>query len=335
MRTQRHKIGILGCGWIMRDVYTPIIRRLSDQVEVRALCDLKPENLQAASRSFPQAGIYARPEDLIKSAGLDAVMVLTSERANARMASLGLQAGLDVFLEKPPAISLAELDWLLECETKASGRLYSVFNRRHTPLLDGVDFPSSLHHARGRMERRGRDVDIFPYTAIHLIDSVQFYAGTCFSEAGILFRYSPSPHWSVQGVWPHGGTCHLELFPSGDDYCEYLVIEDSDQTWEIQFPNTASAFPRGQLLRTEKAAPSSTMRIPDAAGDNHEQMGYAPAFRKFVDALDGNDLPGDIWRLSNCRTTIAIMESMMLKPEKMLHLPLGNTRTRSVPAMPA
>ncbi|MDR1282499.1 MAG: Gfo/Idh/MocA family oxidoreductase [Opitutaceae bacterium] len=335
MEKQRHKLGVLGCGWIMRDVYTPIIQRLSAQVEVSALCDLKPENLQAAARNFPQARAYANPRELIESAGLDAVMVLTTERANARMATLALQAGLDVFLEKPPAISLEELDALLECETKTNVRLYPAFNRRHTPLLEGIDFRDSAQRVRGRMDRRGRVVDLFPYTAIHLIDSVQFYAGACFSEAEVLFDHSPSPHWSVQGAWADGTTCHLEFFPAGGGHCEYLVFEGDDYIWEIQFPNTASAFPRGQLLRTEKAAPSSAMCVPDVPGDNHEQMGYAPAFRKFVDALDGDDLPGAIWRLSHCRTTIAIMESLMRKPEKTVYLSLGNTRTGSVPAVPA
>ncbi|AHF90827.1 dehydrogenase [Opitutaceae bacterium TAV5] len=325
MEKEKHKIGILGCGWIMRDVYTPIIQKLSDRVEVAALCDLKPENLQTASRNFPQARTYANPEALVESAGLDALMVLTSVHANARMASLALQAGLDVFLEKPPAISLEELDWLLECETKASGRLYTAFNRRHTPLLAGVDFSTSMHCVRGRMERRRRVVEIFPYTAIHLIDSVQFYTGSRFSEAEVLFGHSPSPHWSVRGAWAGGATCHLELFPASGEYCESLVIEGSAHTWEIQFPNSASAFPRGQLLRTTRAAPSSAARIPDVPGDDLEQMGYAPAFRKFVDALDGDDLPGAIWLLSDCRTTIAIMESMIQKSEKPIHLSIERT----------
>ncbi|AHF90710.1 dehydrogenase [Opitutaceae bacterium TAV5] len=318
METRRHKLGILGCGGIMRGTYTPIIRRLSDRVEVAAVCDPNPQNLSTAAQLFPSASPCPDAAQLLETPGLDAVMVLTTERANAATATLAMQAGTTVYLEKPPAISRTEFDALLDCETRTGTRLFVAFNRRHTPLLKCIELSNTtIRHVRGRMARLRRRLDHFPTTAIHLIDSAQFLFGDFFAEAEVRFSPSPADSWHVRGTWPGGVTCDLEFLPVSGANCEYLVFEGDDHTLDIQFPNAASAFPCGRILRTNALSPPPPATTP---GDDTEEMGYAPAFRAFIAALDSGDHPAPIWRLSTCRSTIAIMETMMQQPYNPHHL---------------
>ncbi|WP_081722315.1 Gfo/Idh/MocA family protein [Geminisphaera colitermitum] len=331
MGTRKHKLGILGCGGIMRGTYTPIIRRLSDRVEVAAVCDPNPQNLSIAAQLFPAARPCADAVQLLETPGLNAVMVLTAERANAAMATLAMQAGLAVYLEKPPAISLMEFDALLDCETRTDVRLFVAFNRRHTPLLNGIELSNTTtRHVRGRMSRLRRRLDHFPTTAIHLIDSAQFFFGDFFSEAEVRFFSYPTDSWQVHGTWPGGVTCELEFFPASGTNCEYLVFESGDHMIDIQFPNSASAFPCGRLLRItsdgrEQSLPPPPGTVTAVPNDDTEQMGYAPAFRDFVAALDSGDPPAPIWQLSTCHATIAIMETMTQQPHSPVHLFLNKS----------
>ena len=309
--TKVKQIGILGCGGIMQTIYSPILRSLTNQVRVTALCDLNPQNLQIASQLFPEATVYDNPQHLITSVELDAAMILTTERANAKMAELALRSGLTTYLEKPPAISLSEFDALLETEVTSSVRLFSAFNRRHTPLLRNFKLPKSpLLHVRGRMERLRRPVPSFPYTAIHLIDSAQFLVGEPLTEASCLYAQDPRAQWTVHGIWSSGATCTLEFVPDGLEHCEYLIFEGDDYSWEIEFPNCEGRLPAGKFVQNN-GTDTKSITDPSAAGDYLEQMGYAPSFRGFIKELSSDNPPSEAYRLSASRTTISIMETMM------------------------
>lgn len=323
--TTLKQIGILGCGGIMQTIYSPILRSLTNQVRVTALCDLNPQNLYSAGQLFPEATVYDNAESMIHSAELDAVMILTTERANAKMAELALRADLATYLEKPPAISLAEFDALLEIESSASARLFSAFNRRHTPLLQNFQLPKSpLRHVRGRMERLRRPIPSFPYTAIHLIDSVQFLAGEPLAEARILFDQEPRAQWTVHGVWNSGATCTLDIVPDGLEHCEYLIFEGDNYTWEIEFPNGEGRLPAGKFIQRNGSDTKSI--TPPGVEDNYlEQMGYGPSFRGFINELSGENPPSAAYRLAASRTTISIMEAMMPRKNRPL-FPLSTVR---------
>lgn len=315
------QIGILGCGGIMQTIYSPILRSMTDQVRVAALCDLNPQNLQIASRLFPEATVYDNAEHLINSSELDAVMILTTERANAKMAELALRSDLTIYLEKPPAISLAEFDALLETEASASVRLFSAFNRRHTPLLRNFKLPNSpLRQVRGRMERLRRPVPSFPYTSIHLIDSAQFLVGETFTEARILFDQNPQAQWTVHGVWGSGATCALEFVPDGREHCEYLIFEGDDYSWEVEFPNCEGRLPAGKFVQ-RNGADTKSIATPGAEGNYLEEMGYAPSFRGFIKELSSENPPSEAYRLAASRTTISIMETMMPRKNSPLWTP--------------
>jgi virulence factor len=311
--TTLKRIGILGCGGIMQTIYSPIILSLSDQVQVAAFCDLNPLNLQRASHLFPNATVYQDAEQMLTTAELDAVMVLTSERVNAKMAELSLRAGITTYLEKPPAVSLTEFDALLETEALSTARLFSAFNRRHTPLLRHFKLPASpLKHVQGGMQRLGRHVPSFPSTAIHVIDSVQYFAGQSFAEAHILFEQNTQARWTINGIWSDGATCTLHIVPDGVTHYEQLVFEGKDYSWEVEFPNREGRIPDGKFVQ-KSGSNIQVITDPGAKGNYLEQMGYAPAFRGFLRELDSKETPSPAYRLAASRSTISIMDVMLLR----------------------
>jgi predicted dehydrogenase/threonine dehydrogenase-like Zn-dependent dehydrogenase len=79
------------------------------------------------------AGKVGTPEDaLSSSAGL--LVIATRHASHAELAERGLRAGKAVFVEKPPCLTVEELERLRHARA-ISGRTLAVgFNRRHAPL---------------------------------------------------------------------------------------------------------------------------------------------------------------------------------------------------------
>lgn len=319
------RLGVLGCGGIFKNIYSPILLGLADKVTVTGVCDLNSRNAQLACDTFPQATAHRRPEEFLQSPDVDAVMVLTSETANASTAALALTADMPVYLEKPPALTPHEFSALRTAEEESAAPLFVAFNRRHTPLLRGFTPPRALRRIEGRMERLERHVPSFPYTALHLIDSLLYFLGTPPSEFSVDYSRAKFSRWTLEGQWEAGASCELTVIPDGKDHREYLVFEGEDEVVEIQFPNPESSFPAGLLKRSLKG--SAPTQIYGAPNDALYEMGYAPAFRGFVEHIENKRLPTHPYLLASCESALAIMDAMTLRSD----VSLSFTRT----AMPS
>jgi len=100
--------------------------------------------LQAvASRSAARAETYAREwsiphsfgsyQDLLKSGDVDAVYISLPNHLHAAWTIKALEAGLHVLCEKPLALSLAEVDAMIEASRKTDRALAEAFMYRHHP----------------------------------------------------------------------------------------------------------------------------------------------------------------------------------------------------------
>ena len=334
------RIGLIGCGNIWRIVYQPILASLSDRVQITAFCDRSPGTAASAAAILPEARRYDDPITLFREESLDAALVLTSENANASTALAALRAGLAVFLEKPPAISRSEWRQLTEAdesETAAHrGHIYAAFNRRHTPLFHPWRLPadSPLCSVRGALTRQGRPVATFPYTAVHLIDSAQFFSGQRLTEFQIEFcEGETAANWNIRGRFEGGALCDLTFVPDGHDQSEYLHFETTDRIWRLHFPNGLHTEYAAGLL-SEVPRDSQQMPITERNGGGLsanplEALGHAPCFRDFLDRLEKQDWESSPHRLRWCESTVALLEEMLqsVRPVPALSdsRPLGST----------
>lgn len=315
----RVRLAVAGCGHIMQSIYGPILRTLEDRVQIVGLCDLNPGAAAAVSNQFRDASVYPDIASLLKADSADSVLVLTSESANARVAEQVLEAGLPVYLEKPPVATVREFERLSKVESTSRAGVFVAFNRRHTPLFRDLGLPPfPIRSIHGRLSRRGRPTPSFPYTAIHLIDSVSFFTRQRFSHAEIVFKTgSETSLWSLQGRLEHGAFCELEFVPDGSDHSEFMIIEGDGHQWELQFPNPEGRFPEGKLDRRDALDHADT--IFSESVDPLENMGYAPCLRLFIEGLS-NSFNGLPHHLRTAHQTIMIMEAMMRRQPSTLEL---------------
>lgn len=106
---EKLSIGVVGVAHRGRDNLNAVASE-----QITALCDVDENYLREAAQSFPQAKTYTDFRKMIDAGGLDAVVISTPDHTHAPVASMALQAGLDVYCEKPLTHNVREARRLTE-----------------------------------------------------------------------------------------------------------------------------------------------------------------------------------------------------------------------------
>lgn len=124
-------IGMIGAGSFAQRILIP---SLSDAgFNLSAVASATGVTAAAARDRFGFERVCG-VEELIEDPGIGLVVIATRHATHAELAERALLAGKHVFVEKPPAITMGQLQRLREARD-ASGRMLMVgFNRRHAPL---------------------------------------------------------------------------------------------------------------------------------------------------------------------------------------------------------
>ena len=114
------RVGVVGAGLIASSVHLPILRRRTDLFDLRAITDLNRASADALAKRFAISKVFDSAAGMYESGEIDAVFILNSG-GHAEVAAQALDAGLDVFCEKPLAYSQEEMA-LIETSWRKSGR---------------------------------------------------------------------------------------------------------------------------------------------------------------------------------------------------------------------
>ena len=122
------RAGFIGCGGhAYRNIF-PTFQYAP--VDLIAVCDLQPERAAAFARQFGARRAYTDHREMLAREQLDAVFVVAGydEHHRPRYPQLAMEvmrAGMHVWIEKPPAASLAEVE-ALRTVSRATGRFVAV-----------------------------------------------------------------------------------------------------------------------------------------------------------------------------------------------------------------
>lgn len=122
------KVAIVGCGNISRrhaEAYANTGR--TSLVGVADIVEASAQELAGKFGGTP----YASVTELLAAEDPDLVSVTTPPGSHAEIAIEILAAGKSVLLEKPPVLSLAEMDAVAEAERASEGSVWVIFQHRH------------------------------------------------------------------------------------------------------------------------------------------------------------------------------------------------------------
>ena len=109
------KVGVVGLGY-----WGPNLARNFDELaELTWLADLSPELQGKFAARYPNAHVTGDFDELLADDALDAVVIATPVPTHHELAKKALESGKHVLVEKPPAMTAAQMDELVGL---ASGR---------------------------------------------------------------------------------------------------------------------------------------------------------------------------------------------------------------------
>jgi predicted dehydrogenase len=126
---------LIGCGWIAEIVHMPLLRANS-QVTVAAYSDRIEARRAVAGRFFPEATGYIEALELLRDDSLDAVVVALPPSANALVVTAALEAGKNVYVEKPLAPTAQEGAAIVSAWRQSQGILMLGYNFRYSPVFE-------------------------------------------------------------------------------------------------------------------------------------------------------------------------------------------------------
>jgi predicted dehydrogenase len=92
---------------------------------VVAVCDEIEQVLDTVRRNYPGVDATTKPEEIFRRADVDAVVVATPPASHFKLAMAAIEAGKDVFVEKPLVLSSADGERLVQ-KALADGRILMV-----------------------------------------------------------------------------------------------------------------------------------------------------------------------------------------------------------------
>ncbi|MBV9126893.1 MAG: Gfo/Idh/MocA family oxidoreductase [Verrucomicrobia bacterium] len=125
------RFAIIGCGLIGR-------KRLASLApgQLAVACDVEIARAEALAKTAGgDARATASPEDAVNDPAVGAVIVATLNGALAELTATALRAGKPVLVEKPAAISVAQLDELIDLSKKNRAPVRVGYNHRFHPAL--------------------------------------------------------------------------------------------------------------------------------------------------------------------------------------------------------
>jgi scyllo-inositol 2-dehydrogenase (NADP+) len=124
-------VGLLGFGAIGAEHASAIVALPG--LRLTAVCDRSAERLESAAQQFPGLATTTDPDDLLANDEVQLVIVSTPPDSHAEWAVKVMEAGKDVVVEKPFALTVEAADRVL-ATSHATGRRAVVYqNRRFDP----------------------------------------------------------------------------------------------------------------------------------------------------------------------------------------------------------
>ena len=129
-------LGVIGAGGFASRVLIPAFRAANGRL--RAVASSRGTSAAIAARQYGFELAMTDVESLLEDSEIDTIAIVTRHDSHADLALRALKAVKHVFVEKPLALTIAELDALEEAAMSSPKVLTVGFNRRFAPLTGSL-----------------------------------------------------------------------------------------------------------------------------------------------------------------------------------------------------
>lgn len=177
---KRLRVGVVGLGSHAYRNVLPTMHFLP--VELTAFCDLNLELAQRTAKEYGVTSCYADAAEMYAREELDAVFICVSPRHHPELARQALDAGLHVWMEKPPALHASEVEDL-------------IAHRRDRVVV--VGFKKAFSPATRKVRELLTDDSVGPLEGL-----TADYPMTIEEDGGAVLRERTYTNWLANGCHP-------------------------------------------------------------------------------------------------------------------------------------
>lgn len=289
MSGSRMRIGVVGAGNIATIAQLPtLVQR--DDVELAALVS-RQEDPSAIVRRWGFDAAYRTVEDALAEADLDALFVLTPRAEHVVAVEQALDAGVDVFCEKPLATRAEDAERLADL-ADGTGRILMVgLNRRFAPVYAAgreVFGRSGASFCVAQKNRAGSEYRATFENSIHMVDLLRWYCGG--EPVAVEAHAAGDDPWEEDGVaalvrFSTGNTGVLMAARNAGIWSEKLDAYGGRRSVEIQAPDRVSITEDGVTRVREMSAEAFGW------GTATSTFGFAAAVHHFLDRVKDREQP--------------------------------------------
>ena len=304
------RAGIIGCGGITERRHGPMLARLSDRVTVTALADLAQERLDLMSGKLGvvSENLYTDWEEMLAKEDLDLVHICTPHHLHEPQAIAAMESGAHVFLEKPIATRLEEVDRMIAA-SKRTGRKMTV---GHNQLF------SAAHRAAMEQIQAGAIGSVFlvrteGLSGSHVVGRGISQQWRTQSKAGGGGPLIDNGYHQVYTALNYVGSPAVRVYARIGRYVQDIEVEDTalvliehanDATTSLQVGWSALAGgtsvneiigTEGQIRFGGGESPVSVWRKetgewthPPVETEGPDELGLPVAVRRFVEAIEND-----------------------------------------------
>ena len=309
----KHQVGIIGCGWVA-PFHINALGGLTDRVQIVWVADPVPDRTRVIARQVA-AGLKQEAKQLSDYhkglASVDSVLILLPHHLHHRATVEALEAGCDVLLEKPLAISLSEADEMIETAA-----------RRQKLLM--VAYP---HRYRSTTKKFKELIDSGEYGKLFLLDAMMDENLRGYADLGWLSKkstlgggvfFSASPHMLDVMLWIGGFPktismvgAHAGINMEGEDTAVSVMkfasgaIGTTRHTWMSPSPRvwyTMRAYCEDAVL-TLTVNPLGDLVTEGYRCPWRSRIEVSPPGRVLVESDEGLDFTGEITHFFDCLDT--------------------------------
>ncbi len=177
----KHQIAVIGLGGIAQKGHLPVLTAMPE-VEL-FFYSRTWERVKKLAEQYRIAKWTSNLDELL-SWNADCAFILTPTPTHAKLAATCLNAGMDVFMEKPATESSAEVQILAELADTKKRVVMIAFNRRYAPLsikakeIWGLRSITLANFQKSRAKPNFQGLaNHLSEELVHVIDSIRFLCG--------------------------------------------------------------------------------------------------------------------------------------------------------------
>lgn len=277
------ELAVIGYGFMGRGVYGPLLHTLADRARLGGIVDPDETCRNQARATYAFASAHSSVESLLSEARPHAALVLTPAQYHAEVIRKLLQAGVDVYTEKPDTCPLAEARELValarenQCVYQVGqNRLFMTALTRTRDFLDGA--PVDFIHAEKSKTVRRTDPEYLLDDGIHVLSPLLWLAGDVAKVLSAV--HIPARMLSAHFRLASGGAAALLMHGDDGYWIERFLLHAPGRSANITTPDVVELFRDGQAAGSGHVERMKTLFDPACLN------GFQAALAHFLDCVE-------------------------------------------------